>query len=896
MSSGLDTDGSHEDDTVACPDGRPQAGRIEEAIGRCLGKYVITGVLGRGGMGVVYRAMDRDLEREVALKVLSPELLHDEEGTRQESERLLREARAQAQLSHPNVVSIFDVGREGDEVYLAMELVPGPDLRAWLRERPRSWREVVSVFVGAGRGLQAAHAVGLVHRDFKPANVLMGQEGRARVTDFGLARMVREPSRDEPEADFGEDSGLVDDDELTVEGTVVGTPAYMAPEQHAGRPLSPAADQYALCVALWEALTGARPFGGTGLAELMRAKLHGPPEPPARSEVPPAVWRALRRGLMPSPEERFASMEPLLQALRGSATGRRWWVAGLVAVVATAGVAGLVWPTESASVCPGDGEALAGRWDEGARDELRRAFAATGRSDYGPTLARTEQALDDYAAAWLGERRDACEATRVRGEQDEATMDRRMVCLDRAGEALRRVVTALARIDAGTMDRAAQVVDTLPELDACAVSALEAVPSTPEEEALRAELVELDVELAAGRFEAALGLAEILGPRVQALGRPALVAKLGMVQAKALEGLARHVEAHEHLQRALEAAHEARDDRAVARLAVVLAWNVGIHQSRTREGLGWVRTAEAALERAGDEPSLRAEVLNARGVLSMDLGELDAAAEAFGAAIATVEEHLGDDDLRMAGVLVNLAILEGQRGDHQRAEILQRRALAIRERWQGRDHPDTAAVLNNLSTTLVSLGRDEEALAANEEALARIRRVHGDEHPLVGTMLVARGVLLYEQKRRGEAVAQLREAARVIDRALGSDHRNLAVVYNDIGYVLLEDGKPEPARWEFDRALAVVRMNGAYEQASTVPVLVGLAWALGDSGQLEAARERWDEVLARVDAGQGDGIDDLPAQLRRAAAIYERTGDPERAAALQARAEASGRASAAAQP
>ena len=318
MSDGLSTEDPREDLTVGGI--APGAAGLLTGLGRHLGKYRVTGLLGRGGMGVVYRAVDHALEREVALKVLSPDVLRDSESTHQQSERLLREARAQAQITHPNVVTIYDVGREGNEVYLAMALVDGPDLRAWLRARPRAWREVLTVLLAAGRGLVAAHAAGLVHRDFKPSNVLLDRGGCPQVTDFGLARVVLDESFDRPGARPSGAHPLLDDS-LTVEGTVVGTPAYMAPEQHAGV-VSPAVDQYAFCVTLWEFLAGMRPFAGAGLRELLHAKRAGPPPPPAGTAVPLRVWKVLERGLAPDPDRRFESMATLLQAYDAPSHGR----------------------------------------------------------------------------------------------------------------------------------------------------------------------------------------------------------------------------------------------------------------------------------------------------------------------------------------------------------------------------------------------------------------------------------------------------------------------------------------------------------------------------------------------------------------------------------------------
>ncbi|HET6584205.1 MAG TPA: serine/threonine-protein kinase, partial [Nannocystaceae bacterium] len=281
--------------------------------GTLLGRYVVLEVVGRGGMGTVVRAYDPRLRREVAVKRLRPRA-----SPEQAEARLVREARAMAQLNHPNVVAVYDVEAVPWGVLVAMEYVRGPTLREWLRE-PRSRREILEAFRQAGAGLAAAHAAGLVHRDFKPANVLMEESpdsrgvGRVRVTDFGLARGIHagEPA---VSLDSGEDAlDAVDPsgDELTAAGLVLGTPVYMAPEQHAGETAGPAADQYAFCVALWEALAGARPFEAEDHEALARAKAQGPPPWPRPREVPARISQAIRRGLAPDPGERFPTMAEL---------------------------------------------------------------------------------------------------------------------------------------------------------------------------------------------------------------------------------------------------------------------------------------------------------------------------------------------------------------------------------------------------------------------------------------------------------------------------------------------------------------------------------------------------------------------------------------------------------
>ncbi|MEX1363094.1 MAG: serine/threonine-protein kinase [Nannocystaceae bacterium] len=300
-----------------------------------MGRFQLLRRIGSGAMGVVYEAYDRDLDRRVALKVLRPEVAA-RSGLAARS-RMLREAQALARLRHPNVTMVYEVGSgEGDSLFIAMELVEGRTLQRWLRARGRSWREIIEVFAQAGRGLSAAHRAGLVHRDFKPDNVIVDDEGQARVVDFGLARS----------AGLGELLPTLDDAgasavgmELTCTGAVLGTPAYMAPEQFGGRTVRPASDQFSFCVALFEALYGRRPFPGNDLPSLQRSLLSGKPLGPRRG-VPRALHRVLRRGLALEPRDRYRSMEALLDAL-AACTRRAPSRRSMVLVLGLAAAAGL---------------------------------------------------------------------------------------------------------------------------------------------------------------------------------------------------------------------------------------------------------------------------------------------------------------------------------------------------------------------------------------------------------------------------------------------------------------------------------------------------------------------------------------------------------------------------
>ncbi|MBL9016965.1 MAG: protein kinase, partial [Myxococcales bacterium] len=360
--------------------------------GEKLGRYVILELLGRGAMGIVYAAYDPQLDRRVALKLMRP----DRRRTSL-AERFLREGQSMARLSHPNVVAVHDVGVLDDGIFLAMEYVAGRTLQRWLVAETRSWREILAAFIAAGNGLAAAHRAGIVHRDFKPDNVLVGGDGTVRVTDFGLARLGES-------TDVGSDGdGEARATSITQAGGVLGTPAYMAPEQFRGETATPAADQFAFASALYLALYGQHPFSDAGFDDLRRAVLAGEQREPPRSPVPAHVRRALRRALSTSPTDRFASVEDLLVALRADPARR----AGRIAVVALPATiaAGLgVWhvakPSSSApEPCRAGSDRLANVWNPSVRSAISTAFTRTGLPYGTRSASRVVEQLDAYVTA-----------------------------------------------------------------------------------------------------------------------------------------------------------------------------------------------------------------------------------------------------------------------------------------------------------------------------------------------------------------------------------------------------------------------------------------------------------------------------------------------------------------
>jgi serine/threonine protein kinase len=318
--------------------------------GRRVGRYVIEVLIGRGAMGAVYAATDPDLHRKVAVKLLRADALSDRARTQMRS-RLLREAQAMARLSHPEVITVHDVGSFGDQLFVAMEYVEGETLRRWRCAKHRSCAEILAVYERAGSGLAAAHEAGLVHRDFKPDNVLVGRDGRVRVTDFGLARSVDEregaTTPAETEIEPGSNRLLAT---LTRTGTLLGTPAYMAPEQLRGGAADARSDVFSFCVALYEALYGERPFAGATVVLLQSAIEQGRMRAaPVMTPVPAWLRAVLLRGLRAKPEERFASMRALLDALRAAhGASRRQRAIGLGAAALAIGLASLAVLTRHA--------------------------------------------------------------------------------------------------------------------------------------------------------------------------------------------------------------------------------------------------------------------------------------------------------------------------------------------------------------------------------------------------------------------------------------------------------------------------------------------------------------------------------------------------------------------
>ena len=420
------------------------------ARGATVGRYLVLERLGAGAMGVVYAAYDPKLDRKIALKLLRPVEGHGDQARR--TARLEREAQAMAKLSHPNVGAIFDVGVYQEQVFLAMEYLPGGTLRRWLEAEKHPWREIVKMFIEVGHGLAAAHAEGLIHRDFKPDNVLLDKSGQPRVVDFGLVRLTgnlevsTSGSFDDPDLPIAETaiatSGSHGSAALTRTGALAGTPAYMAPEQFLGKAVDARSDQFAFCVALYEALYAERPFAGETVIALADSvtneRIVGPPK---GTSVPGWIRGHVVRGLRCDANQRHRSIDDLLAALTNDPAKRtrKWLLAGttLVATFTIAGVTQRLSSDHRPKMCTGGGDHLVGIWEaNGAasarKEAIHSAFARTGKSYAEQAYTGAARLFDQYVGRWTGMYTEACQATHLRGEQSEEVLDLRMACLQRA--------------------------------------------------------------------------------------------------------------------------------------------------------------------------------------------------------------------------------------------------------------------------------------------------------------------------------------------------------------------------------------------------------------------------------------------------------------------------------
>ena len=850
------------------------------------GRYVLERELGRGGMGVVYLARDLTLGREVALK------LHhaDRHGT--SNARLYREAVAMAKLAHPNVVNVFDVGTIGDRTYVAMEYVPGGPrgpmtLRTYL-ETPHTWRDSLGVLLEAGTGLAAAHAVGLIHRDFKPDNVLVGADGRARVSDFGLAHLGDDLLAPADGAS-GATPTLAVGTPLTETGAVLGTPAYMAPEQAAGAAIDARSDQFAFCLVAWECLLGRRPFAGTTIAAIQLAIDAQDFQRPDRTEVPPEIVRELERGLAVAPSDRHADMPALLAALRRAAVARRTRRIRRVTIAAVAVVAlvggGLAAVSAIGShrreaACVAEGAQVRLLVGDDARAKIRAAFLASGSplaesvADRATaTLVRASTSLADQVAS----------VCRLHDEPAPLHAARRACLADRTSRLATLVTTLGGRVTPELVRRATDAAWASYEPAPCSdATTLSRQPQTP----ANAE--------ALGRIRAMTDAAqykEAVAAATQLLAQPAAVAPGLELDALLARGTANEQidvqAAIADFNKALALAEASGRDFDAAIALEMLANLAGVDQHDYTEAHRYIDLARAKLVRLGGQNLVVfGKVLTTEGQVFLDENRLADAQRSIEKAIAIFEDVYGADHPNVGLATGTLAHVLRFQDKTAEALATAERTLAILESTLGPEHPKAAGALMTLGQSWTDAGKLDQARDAFTRADAVFRRVYGEVHRNRAAALGNLGVLEQRMKNYEAARAAQQTALAITIQLEGPDGRSVSGVQMDLARSLAGLGRWDEARAALDDAVRVLTKLGADGEPWLGGALVDIANLELDRGRPAEGLVWAEKSLALVTRRPEDAnvLDVAEAQFTVAQLLYETHGDLARARKLLAQA------------
>lgn len=788
-----------------------------------LGRFVVLDRVGSGGMATVYAAYDPQLERKVALKVIRG--AEDDAGR----ERLVREARTMARLAHPHVATVYDVAVVDGSVVIAMEYAAAGTLREWIHRQPRRWTEILDAFVQAARGLCAAHDAGIVHRDFKPENALVADDGRILVTDFGIARSAGAAT-----------SALRDGERAAQASSVAGTLRYMAPEQLRGSAIDARTDQFSWCVCLFEALYGQHPFVGETAAEIAQATVDGNRRPGVATRSATALMPLLDRGLAVAIDRRYPSLRDLVAAIeRRRRRGSIWIVAASVTAIAAGGVG---WSVASSAplACQDAATELAGVWDDGRAARLRAAFEGTGVPYAATTFESLRRNLDAHARDWLTLRAESCEATHVRGAQSERWLAARYRCLDARRRELGALVDVFLKPDRELVERANDAVAKLTPASVCAEAQPEIAidPAWGPAGALDRRLDETEAQMRAGRYRAALEIAESVATAARPLSYDPLLARALHLRGL-LEGqVGAAAKAVESLYEASRIAARARADWRAAEVAIDLVYQVVYAQSQQVQLEPLKRAAEAAVERVGSPPRLLVSLHRTLGIVTRQAGDVEASLIHNRRSLEVLQRLGSHDASELATAYSNLANVYRDKGDHASALGLYEQALELQRERLGDEHPAIAHTLNNMAIVFENRSRFEDAMRRYQRARAIFERSLGVEHPHVAMTLNNLANTVRKQGRPGEAIELAERSAAIFTKARGADHPHVAWPLNTLGLALTATHEFERAYEVLSRArkIRVARLGDKHPLVAMVDNSLGVAY-------LEAGRAR-DAVAA----------------------------------------------------
>jgi eukaryotic-like serine/threonine-protein kinase len=859
-----------------------RAGRLGR--GTCIDRYVVVDRVGVGGMGVVYAAYDPELDRKVAVKLLRAGNLSPQRAERRRS-RLIREAQAMARLSHPNVVTVHDVGTHGDQVFVAMEFIDGPDLRTWLKQETRSWKEVTDMFIAAGRGLAAAHRAGIIHRDFKPDNVMIDAEGRVKVMDLGLARGdgTKETQTNDPEPL----TAKLLDATLTRDGVIVGTPAYMSPEMHKGLDVDTRSDQFSFCVAFYEALYGQRPFTGETMAsvalEIVKGRVR---PPPSERRVPSWLRKVVHRGLAKDPKNRFTSMDLLVAELeRDRGRPRRIAAYSGAAVVTGAAVAWVgVGAGGDGTPCEGGRASMQELWDDAERTRIASAFSrvATPFSTRAWTLLETT--TDEYVDRWVAMHRSACEETHVHGRQSDALLDLRMACLDRRREELRALLEMFATADRIVVERSYAALGSMTPLDVCSdadeLLAKVPLPDNPDArrmvERVRSLLADARARRSTGRVADSLGPAREGVALARSLGHAPTLAEalleLGHAQAAAGEPQA----ARETIEEALAHASAGKHDEAVASAWVELLRVIG-SSLESPEALTLESAARLAVRRIGDPPRHLASFHRVVGAALRTNGRFDEAHEHLQEARQLAAGHLGEDHPTHGAILQSLGLLAMQAGRYEEARGYLERALEHEEASVGPDHPSTASTVEALGIAALRQGRIGEAETTIRRAHALRLRVLPPGHKDIAHSHMNLAVVAYDRGDIEAALEHEQLALQLLLESLGPEHPDVAAVIGNLGNSFARVDRHEEAIEHHRRALDLTERHAGPKHPRVARHHNNLGFSLTQIGRNHDALPHFEHALALWTEVGGPDHPEVGLVHYNLANTYRELGDARRA-------------------
>ncbi|MEM7160132.1 MAG: serine/threonine-protein kinase [Myxococcota bacterium] len=808
---------------------------------RVIGRFRLLRRLGQGGMGVVHAAHDPQLDREVALKVLRTTRLDIGDPSRLRR-RWLREARALAKVTHPNVVHAYEVGTADDDAYLAMELVEGRTLRDFTVPHGILRARVIDAYVQAARGLAAAHAVGLVHRDFKPDNVLLAADGSAKVVDFGLARASGDGIPTETQVDVD------DGDEVTRTGTILGTPAYMAPEQRRGEAVDARADQYAWCVSLHEALTGQRPT--SALDDAGR-------DP---------VLRVLRRGLAEDPEERFGSMLALVDALQATRRPpqRRWWAAGAIGVLAL-GVWSLA-PRSEAPSEPACGRALA--LHEAAWNDDREARLAEHLRDVVPELAdravpHVHATFDAHERQWLQLHADTCRPLPLDGPRHET-----LRCLDSRARLADAIVSALEAAPASQLTHLDRVLE-LPSVQDCAQpNRLHQRMPLPEDEtrarrvqALRLAITQADLTRRLGDTARAHTALNRLGPSVAEVAFEPLQAELHDALSEMSIQSGDYPRGRSEAQATITVAKRAGVPLLEARGWIKLAMVDGYVERNTDDGHGHLDLAAAAVEQGGGDEKLEVLIEAYRGHVNLGGGRLDEALADYRKALAHERERAaatGTESSLEGQILDTIGTVLRRQGKLEQAEAQMKQAHALLLERVGPHHPKTGAALMALGNVALQRKDAEAAIDFYERANEALGDAPSEIRPRLLNNL---GQAYQEADRTADAEKTLRSAVAMLE---AQDNQTIerARALSSLSRLLRTTDRPEEALTLVESAVTLGERLLGPEHPELSRILLNRALTHEAAGNPEQADRDALRVIALTEGGEAHRTNAHDSALR----------------------------------